>query len=471
MKKLLLSFAAALMGMSAFAGNYEMVTSVDGITTTDTYVLTYMANDQVVAMMGDFESSNKYLSPITEGFEFSAPVLTTTTAAPVEFKFVAGTKADNYAICNVKTGKYLIMTEQKNVRLAWNDAVEDKCNVAVSFDDSGVLQILFTNYTGNNKMRYNKDTNPGRFTNYSGVQPCTLFKVQDAAETRQPAGLGFSESKVTLTFGDEFVAPTFTKATTAAVTFTSDNEEVATVNATTGEVEILAVGSARITASAEANDEYLAGTASYLIVVTKPVVTKTVTLATEISNGQFAIVTPKGVAKNYTGSNSSYGYLYLEAVEIANNTFECNEDYLITFTRTDNGYTMVDNRGIFLGMDASHFGAINFYDAADAEGSNCYWNVEFTGTDAKVSNAGRTDGFLSYKEYNGDWEIVTTDGADKPLVQLYKVDDGESGIDAVVVDENAPVEYYNLQGIRVANPDNGIYIRRQGNKVTKVLVK
>ena len=38
-------------------------------------------------------------------------------------------------------------------------------------------------------------------------------------------------------------------------------------------------------------------------------------------------------------------------------------------------------------------------------------------------------------------------------------------------DENAPVEYYNLQGVRVANPANGIFIKRQGNKVEKVLVK
>ncbi|MBD5177867.1 MAG: hypothetical protein HDT04_04485 [Bacteroidales bacterium] len=44
-----------------------------------------------------------------------------------------------------------------------------------------------------------------------------------------------------------------------------------------------------------------------------------------------------------------------------------------------------------------------------------------------------------------------------------------AGVENVVVnDENAPVEFYNLQGIRVANPDNGIYIRRQGNQATKV---
>ena len=48
-----------------------------------------------------------------------------------------------------------------------------------------------------------------------------------------------------------------------------------------------------------------------------------------------------------------------------------------------------------------------------------------------------------------------------------------AGIDNVEADEdvNAPVEYYNLQGIRVENPQNGIFIRRQGNKVEKVLLK
>ena len=46
----------------------------------------------------------------------------------------------------------------------------------------------------------------------------------------------------------------------------------------------------------------------------------------------------------------------------------------------------------------------------------------------------------------------------------------ESGVEAVEV-ENAPVVYYNLQGQRVDNPENGIYVRVQGNKSSKVLVK
>ncbi len=47
-----------------------------------------------------------------------------------------------------------------------------------------------------------------------------------------------------------------------------------------------------------------------------------------------------------------------------------------------------------------------------------------------------------------------------------------SAIDNINVDNsNKVIEYFNLQGIRVENPSNGIYIRRQGNDVQKVYVR
>lgn len=43
------------------------------------------------------------------------------------------------------------------------------------------------------------------------------------------------------------------------------------------------------------------------------------------------------------------------------------------------------------------------------------------------------------------------------------------GIEGVAADDtNAPAVYYNLQGVQVANPENGMYIKVQGNKVEKV---
>lgn len=55
------------------------------------------------------------------------------------------------------------------------------------------------------------------------------------------------------------------------------------------------------------------------------------------------------------------------------------------------------------------------------------------------------------------------------FVKLYKGE--KSGIADIVTDENAPVEYFNLQGVRVENPANGLYIKRQGSQVSKVIVK
>ncbi len=47
---------------------------------------------------------------------------------------------------------------------------------------------------------------------------------------------------------------------------------------------------------------------------------------------------------------------------------------------------------------------------------------------------------------------------------------GSAAIDDILSEDNAPVEYFNLQGIRVANPENGLYIRRQGKNVSKVIL-
>ena len=49
-------------------------------------------------------------------------------------------------------------------------------------------------------------------------------------------------------------------------------------------------------------------------------------------------------------------------------------------------------------------------------------------------------------------------------------DDTPSGIDGIKVDDNGDttIEFYNLQGVRVAHPSSGLFIRRCGSKVTKI---
>lgn len=47
-----------------------------------------------------------------------------------------------------------------------------------------------------------------------------------------------------------------------------------------------------------------------------------------------------------------------------------------------------------------------------------------------------------------------------------------AGIDDVLMDSynNNPIEYYNLQGVKVENPENGLFIRVQGNTASKIIL-
>lgn len=61
----------------------------------------------------------------------------------------------------------------------------------------------------------------------------------------------------------------------------------------------------------------------------------------------------------------------------------------------------------------------------------------------------------------------------KPQLKITYTKRGTSTSVEVIIDADnseAPVEYYNLQGVKVANPDKGIYIMRQGTKVRKVIL-
>lgn len=44
-----------------------------------------------------------------------------------------------------------------------------------------------------------------------------------------------------------------------------------------------------------------------------------------------------------------------------------------------------------------------------------------------------------------------------------------SGIENIFPEDNSPIEYYNMHGIRVTKPQKGLYIKKQGHKISKIL--
>lgn len=80
----------------------------------------------------------------------------------------------------------------------------------------------------------------------------------------------FTEESVIGNIGQEFVAPKFTTVSDGAITYTSSNADIATVDPSTGKVTLLLEGTTTIKASVAATETYVAGSASYELTVKNP---------------------------------------------------------------------------------------------------------------------------------------------------------------------------------------------------------
>lgn len=79
------------------------------------------------------------------------------------------------------------------------------------------------------------------------------------------------------------------------------------------------------------------------------------------------------------------------------------------------------------------------------------------------TNKYNTKGFISYYQAQGE---------DAPKMQFYPVEFIDTmSVEGVELDSDAAAEYYTIDGIRVAEPTQGIYIVRQGRKVSKMVIR
>ena len=84
-------------------------------------------------------------------------------------------------------------------------------------------------------------------------------------------------------------------------------------------------------------------------------------------------------------------------------------------------------------------------------------NVELNGT---ITAAGVVDMVI---------DVVWTNSGMGDIPILCTFTSTTSGVENIIAAPQGEVEYYNLQGVKVANPENGVFIRVQGGKATKVV--
>ena len=293
---------------------------------------------------------------------------------------------------------------------------------------------------------------------------------------KKPANLAFANATVSVDLSEAVPANALTKDTDAAVVYTSSNVEVATVDAATGEVTLVAAGTTTIKAATEATETYEAGEATYtLTVMDKAEIVYENDGKTEASGFTFEVV---------EGENpwqfSSYG-MTGNAFKIAGKTADAyavspvfdltNRIKPISITQTfAYNYITVEQVPEYFTIAVREEGATEWTVLTAAPAPEAMNDKKWTYVDDYAIDLGAYEGKKIQIGYHyvadgtvcGGWQIKNI---------LVKGKKSSAVSDITVEDSDAPVVYYNMQGVRVANPANGLYIRVQGKKATKVLVR
>ncbi len=202
---------------------------------------------------------------------------------------------------------------------------------------------------------------------------------------------------------------------------------------------------------------------------TPVIVTYAYTKTTNVATGSYVFaVNEEGTVKMAlpAAEGLTYGRMGLGAT-IAGDVVEASLDQAFDIAVADGKCTIKDAYGRYYAMDETHNTSFQFYTELN---EGCYWTFAAEGDCVKFTNALQPTCIISQTKGTSSWYTNLAPAAapaEFNLPVLFAAD--PAGVQAVAAEEvNAPVEFYNLQGVRVAEAANGIFIRRQGNKVTKV---
>lgn len=241
---------------------------------------------------------------------------------------------------------------------------------------------------------------------------------------KKAPGLSWGTATRTVTIGaEDNKFPTLTNTYNLAVKYSSDDPDVAAIDATTGEITLVMAGKANITAEFAGNDEYEAAKVSYELTV-------------------------KDVPSVDLKNTPETAYTVAKALELINagEGLEANVYVKGQITNIQD-------------VDTGDFGNATYTISDDATAANAlliyrgyyYDKGKFTSKDQiKVGNVvvvyGKLVKFYEKFEMNSGNHIYSINGV-------------VSGVDNITVDENVDAPAYNVAGQRVNDAYKGIVVK------------
>lgn len=240
---------------------------ISSLSVGSTYLIVDASDTRL--LKGDTDGSYQSISP-------DNGVITDTDGSFAKYEFTVENDGDNYYL-KYNDGKYLVC-DYRNDGASGFAYVDTPADVIYPYVlSTGANSAFFfsttqVNDTGKKDQVLYYKAPPGDNTD--------IFKIGGSGRTigvhlylkngvpepvKQDRGLSFNLASVTCTMGDIPEKPVLDGIYTA-VTYSSSDESIAKVDAN-GKVTLVATGTVTITATAEEDDEYNAGTASYTLII------------------------------------------------------------------------------------------------------------------------------------------------------------------------------------------------------------
>lgn len=161
------------------------------------------------------------------------------------------------------------------------------------------------------------------------------YIVSIEQSTKADPELSYSPDSYTISLGETFTAPTLTNPHNLPVTYSSDKDYVAAVDAATGAITLgTAAGTVTITATFAGDDEYVPGQASYTLTVANNAVQyfKKVTSMSDLVAGKEYILVATGMSKAISEENSNGSNRKSVSVAIVNDKITIRDEAVTVFT-------------------------------------------------------------------------------------------------------------------------------------------
>ena len=344
-------------------------------------------------------------------------------------------------------------------------------NLNIEVPSKGKVELAFVNT--NDKIGINSN---GGFN----IRSITIEYIGSKI-TQQPipqkAVLKFAEDSHSIEVGETSGSPELTKETDGDITYTSSNPEVATVDTKSGKVTGVSAGTAIITATSEETVAYQEGAASYSLTVIEPDSEPTGIPAVfnfaepRTLNPQFSKDDFIGEHNYILVNNVTFDEGPIKLIGIDTESGGLNRLYYDT-SSDPNGlwsYRMSTKTSMTISCTDNHHRLVCI---VFEPSGNTYAQHLASATFSPGTYDKKTQTLTLGSNDNKSVTITPYSTLRFSKITAYYTSSSTGINDIAIIDnDNTPVEYYNLQGVRVTSPTPGLYIRVQGKQATKVYLK